>query len=140
MAKLPRTRPIPKYERWLILFIDVLGFKEVVASTERDPDGLGRLLAAMDDIGTLGEASIFKSQRVTQFSDSVVMSYRVTGALGRLLDDQFHRPHRYLAGGARLPAARRGYLRRIESGLRAQPEATRRRLAAALTDFQSHGS
>ena len=34
----------------------------------------------------------------------------------------------------------RDYLRRIESGLRAQPEATRRRLALALKDFQSHGS
>ncbi|MFZ2982340.1 MAG: hypothetical protein WA085_15000 [Sphingobium sp.] len=82
MANLPRARPIPKYERRLLLFIDFLGFKEVVASTERDPDGLQRLLAAMDDIGTLGEASIFKSQRVTQFSDSVVMSYRVTERSG----------------------------------------------------------
>ena len=82
LARLPRPRPRPVYEQRLILFIDFLGFKEVVASTERDPDGLGRLLAAMDDIGTLGEASIFKSQRVTQFSDSVVMSYRVTERSG----------------------------------------------------------
>jgi hypothetical protein len=82
LAKLPRARPTPKYERRLILFIDFLGFKEVVASTERDPGGLRRLLAAMDDIGTLGDASIFKSQRVTQFSDSVVMSYRVTERSG----------------------------------------------------------
>jgi hypothetical protein len=82
MARLPLVRQQPAYERRLILFIDFLGFKEVVASTERDPDGLGRLLAAMDDIGTLGDASIFKSQRVTQFSDSVVMSYRVTERSG----------------------------------------------------------
>ena len=82
VARLPRPRPQPVYERRLILFIDFLGFKEVVASTERDPVGLGRLLAALDDIGTLGEASIFKSQRVTQFSDSVVMSYRVTERSG----------------------------------------------------------
>jgi hypothetical protein len=82
LARLPVTRPNPVYERRLILFIDFLGFKEVVASTEHNPDGLGRLLAAMDDIGRLGDSSIFKSQRVTQFSDSVVMSYRVTERSG----------------------------------------------------------
>lgn len=78
LAKLPRRRPTPTYERRLILFIDFLGFREVVGATKRDPAELGRLLAAMDDISRLGEGSIFKSQRVTQFSDSVVMSYRVT--------------------------------------------------------------
>ncbi len=83
LAKLPRRRPIrPSYERRLILFIDFLGFKEVVAATEHNPAGLERLIAAMDEIGRLGEASIFESQRVTQFSDSVVMSYRVTERSG----------------------------------------------------------
>jgi hypothetical protein len=72
----------PIYERRLILFIDFLGFKEVVASTERDPAALTRLIAALDEIGRLGEASIFPTQQVTQFSDSVVMSYRVTEESG----------------------------------------------------------
>lgn len=82
LARLPRRTRTPAYERRLILFIDFLGFKEVVASTERDPAALGRLMAALDDIGRLGEADIFRSQRVTQFSDSVVMSYRVTEQSG----------------------------------------------------------
>jgi hypothetical protein len=82
LARSPRSRRAPAYQRRLILFIDFLGFKEVVASTENDPDALARLVSAMDDIGRLGEASIFRSQRVTQFSDSVVMSYRVTEPSG----------------------------------------------------------
>ena len=43
---------------------------------------LRRLLAAMDDIGRIGEGATFPSQRVTQFSDSVVLSYRVTEESG----------------------------------------------------------
>lgn len=77
-----RRATSPTYERRLILFIDFLGFKEVVASTEGDVGALAHLISALDDIGRLGEASIFKSQRVTQFSDSVVMSYRVTERSG----------------------------------------------------------
>ena len=82
MARPPRRAAAPTYERRLILFIDFLGFKEVVASSESDVGALPRLVAALDDIGRLGEASIFQSQRVTQFSDSVVMSYRVTERSG----------------------------------------------------------
>ncbi len=82
MARGPRRTRAPAYQRRLILFIDFLGFKEVVAGTEDDPVALARLVAALDDIGRLGEASIFPSQRVTQFSDSVVMSYRVTEQSG----------------------------------------------------------
>ena len=82
MSRPPRRAVAPTYERRLILFIDFLGFKEVVASTESDVGALPRLVAALDDIGRLGEASIFQSQRVTQFSDSVVMSYRVTERSG----------------------------------------------------------
>lgn len=82
LARLPRRTRTPAYERRLILFIDFLGFKEVVHATERDPAALARLLAALDDIGRLGEADVFGSQRVTQFSDSVVMSYRVTEQSG----------------------------------------------------------
>jgi hypothetical protein len=82
LARLPRSRTAPAYERRLILFVDFLGFREVVADTETDPAMLARLVAALDDIGRLGEAEIFRSQRVTQFSDSVVMSYRITEQSG----------------------------------------------------------
>lgn len=51
LARSPRRTRTPAYERRLILFIDFLGFKEVVASTERDPTALGRLLAALDTLG-----------------------------------------------------------------------------------------
>lgn len=82
MARRPRPARAASYERRLILFIDFLGFKELVATTADDAAALTRLLAALDDIGRLGEADIFRSQRVTQFSDSVVMSYRVTEQSG----------------------------------------------------------
>lgn len=82
MARLARQKTAPAYERRLILFVDFLGFREVVAGTETDPAMLARLVAALDDIGRLGEAEIFRSQRVTQFSDSVVMSYRITEQSG----------------------------------------------------------
>lgn len=67
----------PSYERRLILFIDVLGFKEIVAATENDPAALRQLIAAMDDVGYLKETSVSGSKQVTQFSDSIVVSYRV---------------------------------------------------------------
>lgn len=82
LARSPAPTVSPAYEHRLILFIDFLGFKEVVEATENDPDALRRLIAALDEIGRLGEADVFESQRVTQFSDSVVMSYRVTEQSG----------------------------------------------------------
>lgn len=82
LAKLPALRRKPRYQRRLILFIDFLGFKELVAGTEHNQAALHRLIAAMDDIGRIGEGATFKSQRVTQFSDSVVLSYRVTEESG----------------------------------------------------------
>jgi hypothetical protein len=67
----------PAYENRLILFVDFLGFKESVGKTEGDPAALKRLLDAMDAVGEIGTDSIFKSHQVTQFSDSIVLSYRI---------------------------------------------------------------
>lgn len=64
-----------QYEERLILFIDFLGFKEIVGKTASDPAALTRLIDALNDIGRMGEHGTFSSQRVTQFSDSVVLSY-----------------------------------------------------------------
>ena len=54
----------------------------MVAATERDRTALRDLIAAMDNIGRIGEGATFPSQRVTQFSDSIVLSYRVTERSG----------------------------------------------------------
>jgi hypothetical protein len=72
-----RKKKTPQYEQRLILFLDFLGFKEIVAATEDDPGALNRLLAAMDSVGDINEGEAKSSQRVTQFSDSLVVSYRI---------------------------------------------------------------
>ncbi|MGO7078393.1 hypothetical protein ACCT03_31970 [Rhizobium johnstonii] len=62
-----------------ILFVDFLGFKAHVNRTVSDLEFLGKLVRAMDRIGKIGEddRKFQKSQRVTQFSDCVVVSYLV---------------------------------------------------------------
>lgn len=70
--------PAVTYENRLILFLDFLGFKEIVDRTMTDSELLERVLVAIDEIGELADDSAFrKSQRVTQFSDSIVVSYHV---------------------------------------------------------------
>lgn len=70
----------PRYQRRLVLFLDFLGFKEHVERSAREPAHLARLVAAMDVVGEIGAShkSILKSQKVTQFSDSIVVSYKVS--------------------------------------------------------------
>lgn len=82
LARLATSRPTPLYEDRLILFIDFLGFKEVVETTATDPTALGRLIDALNEIGSMGELPAVSSQRVTQFSDSVVLSYAVNEESG----------------------------------------------------------
>lgn len=68
----------PKYEERLVLFLDILGFKELIKKTEKDEAFLGRLVAAIDHIKQIShESEFYKTQRVTQFSDCIVISYRV---------------------------------------------------------------
>ena len=76
----PEPTPTPHYEERLILFLDFLGFKELVDRTTHEPAFLGRLVAAMDVVGQIGADSgaVFRSQKITQFSDSIVVSYAVT--------------------------------------------------------------
>ncbi len=68
----------PTYQDRLILFIDFLGFSEIVGRTAADDAALRRLVKAMDRLGEIGDDTFLKSQRVTQFSDSIVASYKVT--------------------------------------------------------------
>ncbi|WP_062767722.1 hypothetical protein [Sphingopyxis terrae] len=87
MAKPAKTKA-PAYEQRLILFLDFLAFKEVVAETERDATALERLVAALDEVGQTVEPGLSKSERVTQFSDSLVLSYKVeeTSAVFWMID------------------------------------------------------
>jgi len=76
------SAPLPAYERRLILFLDFLGFREIVAETTDDPAALGRLIAGLNAIGRIVEDGSVESERVTQFSDSLVVSYRVNETSG----------------------------------------------------------
>ena len=67
----------PKYKKRLILFVDFLGFKETVKETEADRDKLDDLIIALNRLGDTGKDIYLKSQKVTQFSDSLVASYRI---------------------------------------------------------------
>ncbi len=68
-----------RYQQRITLFVDFLGFKAHVNRTISDPEFLAKLVRAMDRIGEIGEDDnkFRKSQRVTQFSDCVVVSYLV---------------------------------------------------------------
>ena len=62
------------------MFLDFLGFKELVDRTVRESGFLRQLIRAMDEVGGIGsdDAELLSSQQITQFSDSIVVSYRVT--------------------------------------------------------------
>jgi hypothetical protein len=79
------------YENRIILFLDFLGFKEIVERTDADRQYLHNLLDAIDLLHQVGrnDAELSKSQRITTFSDSVVLSYAVDekSAVFHLLTD-----------------------------------------------------
>lgn len=86
-AKTKLNRPAtPKaivYEERILLFIDFLGFKEIVGETERNPSRLAPLIAAMDTLSKLkDDQAFFKSEQMTQFSDCVALSYSATETSG----------------------------------------------------------
>ncbi|MBA8851368.1 hypothetical protein FHW20_002303 [Ochrobactrum intermedium] len=66
-----------KYERRLILFIDILGFKSMVNSSTVDTHKVEQLVSAVKSLRSLEmESSVFRSQRLSQFSDNVVLSFK----------------------------------------------------------------
>ncbi len=80
MARRKETKPYsPKYEKRVILFVDFLAFKDHVARTVTEPRYLASVVEAMKIIGEIGagDKEFNRSQRVTQFSDSVVVSFRI---------------------------------------------------------------
>ncbi|MCO5795189.1 MAG: hypothetical protein ACT6R2_14045 [Blastomonas fulva] len=84
VADMPKLKKpsAPRYDKRIILFIDFLGFKEVVERTKTDVDEFSRLIDALESIGVAGELTTNASQQVTQFSDSLVISYKVSETSG----------------------------------------------------------
>lgn len=86
MVKAPKT-----YESRIILFLDFLSFKEIIEHTVRDPACLKDLLSAIDCLYDIGreDADLYRTRRITTFSDSVVLSYAVNeqSAVYYLLSD-----------------------------------------------------
>lgn len=89
MIKKQKKKKPPFYENRIVLFIDFLGFKEIVIKTTSNESELHCLVKAMDRLGEIGDTLFSASKMVTQFSDSIVMSYRVgeESAVFDLLND-----------------------------------------------------
>jgi len=84
----------PKYEQRIILFLDFLAFKEIVAGTVGNAKNLDTLLGAVDRLYEIGDddKDMYASLRATTFSDSVVLSYEVrerSAVFSLLLDIAF---------------------------------------------------
>lgn len=64
------------YERRICAFIDILGFKEHIERSVSEAEYIQEIKAAIDNIKEMGDTNVhLKSQLVTQFSDSIVISY-----------------------------------------------------------------
>ncbi|MFC7695374.1 hypothetical protein ACFQX9_01340 [Bradyrhizobium sp. GCM10028915] len=80
MAKRQKQQPKQhRYERRIVLFLDFLGFREIVDETERDSEKLRLLLRAIDRLYDIGreDADLYRTRSITTFSDSVVLSYAI---------------------------------------------------------------
>lgn len=65
------------YEQRLVLFLDFLGFKQLIGATASNRGKIAEVTEAIDILLRIGSGqTFFKSQRLTQFSDCVVVSYR----------------------------------------------------------------
>ena len=79
MTKAAKAVQTKQYERRIILFLDFLGFKEIVENTVTDDNRLQSLLKAIDQLYDIGKenADLYKTRSITTFSDSVVLSYAI---------------------------------------------------------------
>lgn len=68
-----------KYEQRLVLFLDFLGFKERIKESQRDQAMIQEIASAITHIRNIASMSAthMSTLRVTQFSDSLVVSYRI---------------------------------------------------------------
>lgn len=65
------------YEDRLVLFVDILGFKKIIERSANDPAEVERVIMAIRRLNEIGSDELFESKQVTQFSDCLVLSYRV---------------------------------------------------------------
>jgi hypothetical protein len=73
-----KPTPNAKYEERIVLFVDFLGFKSLVAETIQAPCKLQKILNALERLSKIkDDDGLLKSQGFSQFSDCVVLSYRV---------------------------------------------------------------
>lgn len=68
-----------KYEDRTVLFLDYLGFRTIIENSATNPKELTRIGSAIDMLedDLRQSKDVFPKQHVTQFSDSVVVSFRV---------------------------------------------------------------
>lgn len=65
------------YEKRIVLFLDFLGFGEVINATTTDRSKITDVIQAINRLREIGrQQEFYKSQQVTQFSDCIVVSYR----------------------------------------------------------------
>jgi hypothetical protein len=71
----------PRYEERLVLFLDFLGFRETIEQSVDDASLLQAIVDAITAMTSLAdESDVRSSQQLTQFSDSLVVSYRIDEA------------------------------------------------------------
>ncbi|MGY4525164.1 hypothetical protein [Pseudomonas sp. TE21394] len=66
-----------EYEERLALFIDFLGFKDIVEETAIDNEALNKLVAALEDAASTAKIGNKSDFHVSQFSDCLVISYKI---------------------------------------------------------------
>ncbi|MBI6854556.1 hypothetical protein YA0002_17425 [Pseudomonas cichorii] len=69
-----------KYEKRLTLFIDFMGFKDIVEGTAADNEALNKLVGALEDAASTAKIGNKSDFHVSQFSDCLVISYKVKSA------------------------------------------------------------
>lgn len=69
-----------KYEKRLTLFIDFLGFKDIVEEAAADNEMLDKLVGALEDAASTAKIGNKSDFQVSQFSDCLVISYKVKSA------------------------------------------------------------
>jgi hypothetical protein len=67
---------ITKYEKRLTLFVDFLGFSEIVDTTVANPKSLDELINALADAAETASYGNAADFHATQFSDCLVISYK----------------------------------------------------------------
>lgn len=69
-----------EYEKRLTLFIDFLGFKDIVEETATDNEALNKLVGALEELASTANIGDKADFHATQFSDCLVISYKTTSS------------------------------------------------------------